>query len=246
MQACYTQLHVKQLFVIESNRIWFVSTFNPFGQRPESKTLKGSVRVTRGQKKKRRDIKEYAERKNLFGGSGFITMPHTDTDRFDNVLNKNYLKAVQGNQPEASSQPVRKLEKADPIQPVAQGTTDEELAKATVVSPEPTSFEAEAQKHKKKPKSVQKNWDVDFSFLLDGFEPELSEEDEQLNEIFAKAELMIEFKDVISVPIVSECILKSLKKKLTEFPDIVGNEDNPDRKAFVNVFNILKQIIRKG
>lgn len=48
--------------------------------------------MTRSQRNKRHEIKEAFERKKLFGGSGDITMPHSDTSRFDPVLYKNSLK----------------------------------------------------------------------------------------------------------------------------------------------------------
>lgn len=49
--------------------------------------------MTRGQKKKRREIKDVTGRKDLFGGSGFVTMPRSDTNRFDIVIYKNSLKS---------------------------------------------------------------------------------------------------------------------------------------------------------
>lgn len=90
-------------------------------------------------------------------------------------------------------------------------------------------------------------FDVDFSFLTK--ESEETEEDKEFNEALDKmaseAGLMAEFKDAICVPVVSEFILKSIKQKLSEYPDTAENAGNPDRKAFVNAFNILKKIIRK-
>jgi hypothetical protein len=88
---------------------------------------------------------------------------------------------------------------------------------------------------------------VDFSFLAE--EPQELEEDTELNDALNKmaseAELMAEFKDAICIPAVAEFLIKSLKEKLSQYPDTLENANNEDRKAFVNVFNILKKIIRK-
>jgi hypothetical protein len=97
------------------------------------------------------------------------------------------------------------------------------------------------------PNNIKDNHDVDFSFLVVG--PEETEEDKEfdsmLNKMASGAEMMSQLIDVICVPIVADYILKSLKSKLLEFPDTSDNADDPDRKAFVNAFNILKKIIRK-
>ncbi len=99
-----------------------------------------------------------------------------------------------------------------------------------------------------KPQSTPKNDEpVDFSFLAE--EPQELEEDTELNDALNKmaseAELMAEFKDAICIPAVAEFLIKSLKEKLSQYPDTLENANNEDRKAFVNVFNILKKIIRK-
>lgn len=90
--------------------------------------------------------------------------------------------------------------------------------------------------------------DVDFSFLLE--EPQKTEEDKELSnalhEMASKAELMEEFEKAICVPIVGDALLKFLKETLSRYPDTLENSDNADRKSFVNAFNILKKIIRKG
>jgi hypothetical protein len=106
----------------------------------------------------------------------------------------------------------------------------------------------EQPKKVEQPKSVDSpvSGDVDFSFLLE--KPSEIEPDTELDEAFSKmvteADLMAEFKDAICVPVVSKFILKTLKEKLAQYPDTLDNSRNGDRTAFVNVFNILKKIIR--
>jgi len=89
---------------------------------------------------------------------------------------------------------------------------------------------------------------VDFSFLTE--ENNCAEEDDEfnqiLNETIAEAELMANFKNAICVPVVADFLTKSLKEKLKQYPDILENSDNEERKAFVNLFNLLKKIIIKG
>lgn len=85
---------------------------------------------------------------------------------------------------------------------------------------------------------------VDFKTLFDAAPKE--EEQEVFHQMADEAELMGRFREAICIPIVSNFLLKSLKKKLTEYPDTPENADNPDRKAFVSAFNTLKKIVRGG
>ena len=48
--------------------------------------------MSRAKNLRLRTIKESTERKKLFGGNGFISMPHSDTNKFDIVIYKNSLK----------------------------------------------------------------------------------------------------------------------------------------------------------
>ncbi len=119
-----------------------------------------------------------------------------------------------------------------------------------IIKPDPQNAEKKSKYRKRKPASEasQNNGDIDFSFLVK--EPEETEEDkrfdEALREVFEHAELMEQFRAAIRVRVVADFIIKAIKQKLTEYPDTTENANNPDRQAFVNAFNIFKQIIRKG
>lgn len=172
--------------------------------------------------------------------------------------------------------------KADPNQPVVQGSTDAELGKmagvsretireARIIKKEGTEeqkkkFESGEKKIKtiykeirspkkskeeqpqQSPQELCKDATVDFSFLVE--ESLDTEEDMEfqklLGDTIAEAEIMTQFKNALCVPVVSEFLSKSLKKKLSQYPDTIENANNEDRKAFVNVFNIFKRIVRKG
>ncbi len=104
-------------------------------------------------------------------------------------------------------------------------------------------------KKQPKPQPIKEDpkHDVDFSILTE--EPRDIEDDTELtdalNKMASEAELMTELKSAICVPVVAEFLLKSIKEKLSQYPDTLENANNPDRKAFVYVFNILKNIVRK-
>ncbi|WP_159435445.1 hypothetical protein [Sporobacter termitidis] len=105
----------------------------------------------------------------------------------------------------------------------------------------------EPQKPREPEKIDRSDTTVDFSFLTQ--DHKLIEEDPEfssfLNSMAADAELMAQLKEAVCIPVVSEFLVKAIKDKLTQYPDTIENADNPDRKAFVNVFNVLKKIIRK-
>jgi hypothetical protein len=87
----------------------------------------------------------------------------------------------------------------------------------------------------------------DYSFLTQ--DHKLVDEDPEfgrfLHSMAEDSELIGQLKEAMSVPAVSEFLIKSIKDKLTQYPDTIENADNPERKAFINVFNVLKKIIRK-
>jgi hypothetical protein len=116
-----------------------------------------------------------------------------------------------------------------------------------ILNQKPVSKSKSAAKQANISKPTPVSGDVDFSFLLE--KPSEIEPDTELDEAFSKmvaeADLMAEFKNAICVSVVAEFFMKSLKEKLSQYPDTLDNSCNGDRTAFVNVFNILKKIIRK-
>ena len=54
--------------------------------------------MTRGQKHKLRKLKEVHNRRKVFGGNGYISMPHINTDNFDIVIYKNSIKRLEEKQ----------------------------------------------------------------------------------------------------------------------------------------------------
>lgn len=204
--------------------------------------------MSRAKNLRLRSIKETTERKKLFGGTGFITMPHTDTNRFDCVVYKNYMKSNYNvtplsNDVELRTSYVDKEVKDEII------TAREQHIPMEVTSEirKPEEKPVVAEQHKPPKSDGESRFDVDFSFLAK--EPEIAEEDKEfldaLDKLASASELLSEFKAAICVPAVADFTLKSYKHKLTEYPDTTENADNPERKAFVNILNILKRIIRK-
>ena len=101
-----------------------------------------------------------------------------------------------------------------------------------------------------KTKEPELKGDTDFSFLIDDDICEETEETKEFNslldDVSVKLEWLEKFTDIIRTPVVAEFIMKSIKEKLSQYPDIMENSNNPDRKAFVNVFNMFKKLIRGG